>query len=253
MADPIIVNPLGVNDAQGNITYNDLVIQRYQADPSGNNNAITGLSSVSSSGVVSVSTVAANGFINGQQVTIVGTSTSGGYNLAGTYTATVLGTATFTIPVSTGTQAGSISTTTGASVTQGFFPGQIMQIAGYNGTSSTNYLSSAVPVINVATTTRNNQIVGPLLGGNTPGSVCLPGAVAQVVTSGLAQVYVDATLTFAANSGSVVVQSTTNPGQATQVAASAAVNGQGLGVALQSSGTITAPAKALVWANIARS
>ena len=67
-----ISNPLGINAAQGNEVYTSPTIIPFGADPAGNANTITGMTTANPT---VITTTAAHGFISGQQV-LVNTSTA---------------------------------------------------------------------------------------------------------------------------------------------------------------------------------
>ena len=221
-------NPLGVNAAQGNEVYSSPLIVPFGADPAGNAQTITGMTTANPT---VITTTAAHGFISGQLV-LVNTSTA--FSATGTlpttkpYTATVLSATTFSIPFNyTGTY------TSGGAVFQNFQPGQLAILQNWNGTvsaaaSAPTYPTVALPPL----TTASKALVGVIIGYNTLGNYAPPpvyGAsyVVQVQTQGLCQAYVDATTS---SSPTNMSQSVATPGAGKTLAATTGLN---VGIILQ--------------------
>lgn len=221
-------NPLGVNAAQGNEVYSSPLIVPFGADPAGNAQTITGMTTANPT---VITTTAAHGFISGQLV-LVNTSTA--FSATGTlpttkpYTATVLSATTFSIPFNyTGTY------TSGGAVFQNFQPGQLCILQNWNGTvsaaaSAPTYPTVALPPL----TTASKALVGVIIGYNTLGNYAPPpvyGAsyVVQVQTQGLCQAYVDATTS---SSPTNMSQSVATPGAGKTLAATTGLN---VGIILQ--------------------
>lgn len=221
-------NPLGVNAAQGNEVYSSPIIVPFGADPAGNAQTITGMTTANPT---VITTTAAHGFISGQLV-LVNTSTA--FSATGTlpttkpYTATVLSATTFSIPFNyTGTY------TSGGAVFQNFQPGQLCILQNWNGTvsaaaSAPTYPTVALPPL----TTASKALVGVIIGYNTLGNYAPPpvyGAsyVVQVQTQGLCQAYVDATTS---SSPTNMSQSVATPGAGKTLAATTGLN---VGIILQ--------------------
>ena len=194
MPNAQLSNPLGINAAQGNEVYSSPLIIPFGADPAGNAQTITGMTTANPT---VITTTAAHGFITGKQV-LVNTSTAfsatGTLPTAQAYPATVLSATTFSIPFNyTGTY------TSGGAVFQNFQPGQLAILQNWSGTASSDASASTYPTVALTPlTTASKAQVGVIIGYNTLGGVAPPpvyGAqlVVQVQTQGLCQCYIDAT------------------------------------------------------------
>lgn len=241
MPNPVQTNPLGVNAPQGNEVYSSQLILPVAADPAGNAQTITGMTTANPT---VITTTAAHGFISGQLV-LVNTGTAfvatGTLPTSKPYVATVLSATTFSIPFNyTGAY------TSGGAVFQNFQPGQTVSWQSWSGTASGDSVASAFPTVALTpiTTATNNQ-VGVIIGYNTFSSYAPPPVlngqyVIQVCTQGLCQVYVDATTAVGNNlSGSVA-----RPGCAKVLTATTGLN---LGVSLQAVTNVSVYLPLLSW------
>ncbi len=222
MPNAQISNPLGINAAQGNEVYSAPTIIPFGADPAGNANTIT---SMTTANPTVITTTAAHGFISGQQV-LVNTSTAfvatGTLPTAVPYVCTVLSATTFSIPFNyTGTY------TSGGAVFQNLQPGQLCILQNWNGTASGAASAPTYPTVGIPPlTTASKALVGVIIGYNTLGSFAPPpvyGAswVVQVQTSGLCQAYVDATTS---SSPTNLSQSVATPGAGKTLTATTGLN-----------------------------
>ena len=251
MADPIIVNPLGVNAPQGNEYYVDAVYARYAVDPYGNYNVPTALSAATA-GVFT--TTNNHGYINGQQVFVYGVVTTA----AGTQalplgvplTATVLSATTFSVPVNT---TGGTYTFTNAYITGGYVPGQILYIPNPTGTiaaptwlTSQGTVTTTYPIAQLAPiTTANASCLGVVVGANSLGQTALPGGVVVIQQTGLALV---SCATTGITAGQTLLSGGAQPGEPKSVASGSAANqGLGIGTVQTTVSTGTAAARVQGW------
>lgn len=235
MADSVLVNPYGVDAAQGNEVYTDIQLLRFVGDPAGNTRTV---STVSAATAAVITTSAAHGYVNGQSVTISGIVMSGATPPNGTYAVTVLSATTFSVPFSTigGTY------TSGGTVVGTFQVGQLMVLQNWNGLVSSNAAASPYPTCTIAPLSVTATLVGVCIGGNTLGSIPTLGGIVQIAVSGLAQVLCDATTTAGTN----LISSAVHPGQA---ATGAATNTGNVGTTTQVV-TVSGQVPQLCWTNL---
>jgi hypothetical protein len=228
MPNAVQSNPLGINAAQGNEVYSSPLIIPFAADPAGNTQTITGMTTANPT---VITTTAAHGFISGQKV-LVNTSTAfvatGTLPTSQAYVATVLSATTFSIPFNyTGTY------TSGGAVFQNFQPGQLAILQNWSGTASGAASAPAYPTVALPPlTTASKALVGVIIGYNTLGGVAPPpvygqSLVVQVQTQGICQAYVDATTS---SSPTNLSQSVATPGAGKTLAATTGIN---VGIILQ--------------------
>ena len=252
MADPIIVNPLGVNAPQGNEFYVDAVYARYAVDPYGNYNTITGITGANPAVVTTTNN---HGLVSGQQVTFnsVVTTVAGTQTLLNgpqTYPVTVISATTFSVPVNT---TGGTMTVVGAYCTAGYVPGQLVYLPNPGGTiaaptwtTTQGTVTTTYPIAKLAPiTTANANVLGVVVGSNSIGQTALPGGVVLVQQTGLALV---SCATSGITAGQTLLSGGANPGEPKSVASGTAGNqGLGIGTVQTSVSTGTAVTRVQGW------